>query len=141
LHQVEDYGNVYHVVAAKLQALELAPGVYPPVELRWQGGISAPVKQDIQLLRDRREYERDNVDYPLYQAEKAALHVLVVFSAQAVEDVEEFDLGVYDGHPTEVLLEEEQEGQEGLASDDYRVMLQETHKAGKEPVTLNGLVC
>ena len=69
------------------------------------------------------------------------MHVLVVFSTETVEDVEEFDLGVYDGHPTEVLLEEEQEGEEGLATDDYRVMLQETHKAGKEPVTLDGLVC
>ena len=69
------------------------------------------------------------------------MHVLVVFSAKAVEDVEEFDLGVYDRHPAEVLLEEEQEGEEGLTSDDYRVMLQETHEAGKEPVALNGLVC
>jgi hypothetical protein len=39
------------------------------------------------------------------------------------------------------LLEEQQEGEEGLSTDDYRMMLQETHKAGKEPVALHGLVC
>ena len=69
------------------------------------------------------------------------MHVLVVLSTQAVKDVEEFDLGVNYGHPTEILLKEEQEGEQGLATDDYRVMLQETHQAGKEPVALHGLVC
>lgn len=54
--------------------------------------------------------------------------------------MEEFDLGVYDGHPTEVLLKEQQEGEEGLATDDYRMMLQETHQTRKETVALHGLV-
>ena len=68
------------------------------------------------------------------------MHILVVFSAESVKNVEELDFGVDDGHPAEILLKEQQEGEECLPPDDYGVMLDQSHQAGQEPITLNWLM-
>ena len=82
-----------------------------------------------QLLANRLKDRRDNLLNAVSQTQEAALDIFVIVPKNFVKFVEEFDLLLEGGHPSEVQLDKEQECQDAFAADNDVLVLQESHQS------------
>ena len=88
----------------------------------------------MQVLCDGFEDHGHDLHNPINQAQQAALDVLVAVSHESLNHTEELNLRHDNHHPSEVLLEKQEEGQETLATNDNGVVFQQFHQRFQEVV-------